>query len=48
MKHRQTWRDLNSRAFYARADLVLDILTAALVAAFFLALVMHEFNLWSK
>jgi hypothetical protein len=30
--HRQLWRELNSRTFYTRFDLVLDCLTAILIA----------------
>jgi hypothetical protein len=47
-KFRQLWSDLNPRSFYSRTDLVLDITTAALVAAFFFTLFLVEFDLWSK
>lgn len=46
-QHRQLWRELNSRSFYSRADLVLDVLTAALVAALFFVVIAHGLGiLW--
>ena len=30
--HRQLWRELNSRSFYTKFDLVLDCLTAIAIA----------------
>jgi hypothetical protein len=34
--------------FYSKLEAALDTITAALIAAFLFALVMYEFDLWSK
>lgn len=48
MTHRQLWRELNTRCFYTRTDLVLDLFLALLIVAMCVALFFYEFNLWSN
>jgi hypothetical protein len=45
MTHRQLWRELNSSHFYSRADLVLDYLTAIIVAGLLLAGALAYFDI---
>ena len=45
--HRQLWRELNARSFYSRSDLILDLVAAALVTAFFFLVIAHGLGiLW--
>ena len=45
MTHRQLWRELNSRTFYSRTDLVVDYLAAILIAALLTAGALAYFDI---